>query len=132
MIVIIKGDATEFPMPDGFVVEPGWDRRIEGGLERETGAEAFFAAGDGLAQPVELSVVGRALFSSVGDLLSWIDQLKTTATAAAAIEHRAHGYTRRWDVWTGRYGLQTHTGPDTGKAAGVTLTFYPKGEGVVV
>ena len=132
MIVIIKGDATEFSMPDGFVVEPGWDRRIEGALERETGAEEFFAAGDGLAQPVELSVVGRVLFSSVGDLLSWIDQLKAAAAAAATIEHRASGYTRRWDVWTGRYGLQTLTGSDTGKAADVTLTFYPKGEGVVV
>lgn len=132
MVVIVKSDAAEFALPDGFIVDPGWDRTIEGDLERGVGAEEFSATGDGLAQPVELSVIGRAAFASVGDLLSWLEQLKAAAANAVVVEHRASGYTRRWDVWSGHYGLQTQTGPSSGKAAGVTLTFYPKGEGVVV
>ena len=131
MIVIIQL-TDEFELPLAFSIETPWEHHAAGTLQRRDGAVEAAVSGDGLAKPVELTITGRAAFASVGDLLVWLEQLKAAAADAVAIEHRANGYTRRWDVWSGRYGLQTKTGPDNGKAANVTLTFYPKGEGVVV
>ena len=132
MIVLVNDAGGEFALPAGFMVARPWSHDQTGALERQTEAGEYSVSGDGLALPMVVDVKGRATFTSVGDMLSWLADLQNELVTAARLEHRASGYTRRWELWPGIYGLRTETDSGSGRAADVTMTLYPKGEGVVV